>query len=168
MSFEKSNMRALSESPVKMIADDWALVTAGTKDAFNTMTVSWGGVGEIWGKDAAFIFIRPQRHTLSFLDANGRFTLCFFGGEYKKELTFCGRNSGKDVDKVAETGLTPVFDGDTTYFGEATVVLKCRKMSKFTLEPEGFIDPDLPSNYTAGDYHKMFIAEIEEVLVKKA
>lgn len=166
MAFEKTDIRTIKESAVKMISDDWALVTAGTEDGYNTMTVSWGGIGEIWGKDAAFIFIRPQRHTLQFLDENEQFTISFFGGAYKKELTFCGRNSGRDVDKAKETGLVPVFDGDTTYFEQATVVLKCRKMAKYDLSPEGFLDETVAQNYTNGDYHKMFIAEIEEVLTQ--
>lgn len=167
MEFVSENIRNIRESAVHMISDDWALVTAGTEDAYNTMTVSWGGLGELWGKDVAFIFIRPQRYTLPFLDKNERFTLSFFGGEYKKELTVCGRVSGKDVDKAKETGLVPVFDRDTTYFEQATVVLKCRKMAKYELTPDGFLDASIGQNYLNGDYHKVFIAEIEEVLVRK-
>ncbi|MDD6061749.1 MAG: flavin reductase [Oscillospiraceae bacterium] len=166
MAFEKRDIREIKESAVKMIADDWALVTAGNADGYNTMTVSWGGIGEIWGKDAAFVFIRPQRHTLRFVEENERFTLSFFGGAYKKELGFCGRNSGRDVDKAKETGLVPVFEQNLTYFEQATVVLKCRKLAKYDLSPAGFIDKSVQSNYSDGDYHKMFIAEIEEVLVR--
>ncbi|MGN0635453.1 MAG: flavin reductase family protein, partial [Acutalibacteraceae bacterium] len=76
------------------------------------------------------------------------------------------RNSGRDVDKAKETGLVPVFEQNLTYFEQATVVLKCRKLAKYDLSPEGFIDKSVQSNYTDGDYHKMFIAEIEEVLVR--
>lgn len=166
MAFTKKNIRDIKESAVHMISDDWALVTAGTENDYNTMTVSWGGIGELWGKDVCFIFIRPQRYTLPFLEKNERFTMSFFGGEYKKELTFCGRVSGKDADKAKETGLSPVFDGDTTYFDEATVVLKCRKMAEYELTPDGFLDAEIGKNYVNGDYHKVFIAEIEETLVK--
>lgn len=167
MRFEKTNIRSVQQNAVKMIADDWALVTAGDASGYNTMTVSWGGIGELWGKDAAFIFIRPQRHTLRFVEANDRFTVSFFGGAYKKELLFCGRNSGRDVDKAKQTGLVPVFEDDVTYFEQAALVLKCRKMAKYDLSPEGFIDKSVQSNYSSGDYHKMFIAEIEEVLVRR-
>ncbi len=160
----KTDIREIKKSAVELISDGWALVTAGNKNGLNTMTVSWGGLGEIWGKDAAFIFIRPQRHTLKFVDAEDMFTVCFFGDEYKKVLTFCGRNSGRDVDKVKETGLTPVFDGGTVYFEEASLVLKCRKMARYDLSPDGFLDDSIESNYNNGDYHKMFIAEIVETL----
>ena len=52
-------IKELKENPVKLIAEDWALVSAGTPESWNTMTVSWGGVGELWGRDVVFIFIRP-------------------------------------------------------------------------------------------------------------
>ncbi|MBQ3150266.1 MAG: flavin reductase [Clostridia bacterium] len=162
---KNTDIREIKKSAVELISDNWALVTAGKKDSFNTMTVSWGGLGEIWGKDAAFIFIRPQRHTLKFIDSEEMFTICFFKEEYKKALTFCGRNSGRDVDKVKETGLTPVFLDDAVYFDEACIVLKCRKMARYDLSPDGFLDSDIESNYSNGDYHKMFIAEIVETLV---
>lgn len=166
MAFQKTELRTIRENAVKMIADDWALVTAGDAAGYNTMTVSWGGLGELWGKDVAFVFIRPQRHTLAFVEENERFTISFFGGAYKKELTYCGRYSGRDVDKAKETGLVPVFGDGITYFEQATVVLKCRKLAKYELSPDGFLDSSIESNYTNGDYHKVFIAEIEEVFTQ--
>ena len=105
MAFKEVNIRDIDKSAVKMISDEWALVTASADGATNSMTVSWGGIGEIWGKDAVFIFIRPQRYTYEFTEKNELFTLSFFGEEYRKALTFCGRNSGRDCDKAKETGL---------------------------------------------------------------
>lgn len=166
MAFKSIDIRQIKESAVQMIADDWALVTAGTQDGFNTMTVSWGGLGEIWGKDAAFIFIRPQRYTFGFLEENDRFTISFFGAAHRKALALCGSKSGRDTDKVAEAGLTPVFDGGTTYFAEASLVLKCRKMAKYDLTPDGFLDDGIEANYNGAGYHRMFVAEIEETLVQ--
>ena len=165
MAFKSVDIREVKESAVHLIADDWALVTAGTEGAFNTMTISWGGLGEIWGKDAAFIFIRPQRYTFGFLEENERFTVSFFGGAQRKALALCGSKSGRDTDKVAESGLTSVFDGGTTYFAEATLVLKCRKMAKYDLSPDGFLDNAIEDNYNGAGYHRMFVAEIEEALI---
>ena len=166
MTFKKTDIRTVRESAVKLIAEDWALVTAGNQSAFNTMTVSWGGLGELWGKDTAFIFIRPQRFTFGFLQENDRFTLSFFGGSQRKALALCGSKSGRDTDKVAESGLTPVFDGDVTYFAEAALVLKCHKMAQYDLTPDGFLDSTIAENYDGTNYHRMFAAEIEEVLVQ--
>ena len=81
--FKEINVRELDRSPIQMISDDWALLTAGKEGDWNTMTVSWGGVGELWGKDVVFVFVRPQRYTLEFMEKYDEFTLSFFDGEYK-------------------------------------------------------------------------------------
>ena len=63
---------------IKLIADDWMLVTAGNEEKFNTMTANWGGVGYLWNRPVAFIFIRPQRYTYEFVEKYENFTLTFF------------------------------------------------------------------------------------------
>ena len=50
------------------IGTNWALVTAGTKEKFNTMTISWGTFGELWNEPIVTIFIRHQRYTKKFID----------------------------------------------------------------------------------------------------
>ncbi len=160
------NVREIKENAVKMISDDWMLVTAGDESGFNTMTASWGGIGELWAKDVVFVFIRPQRYTLEFVEKNDVFSLSFFGGNYKKELTFCGRNSGRVVDKMKETNFTPVFSDGTTYFDEAETVLICKKLAVTEITPDSFIDKDIDKNYTNNDYHKVFVAEIIKTLQK--
>ncbi len=164
--FKEIDIRALPENAVKLIAGDWGLVTAGAREGYNTMTVSWGGIGEIWGKDAAFIFIRPERHTFRFLLENDRFTLSFFPPEQHKALAYCGSHSGRDGDKAAATGLTPVFGDGLTYFDQARIVLCCRKMAQYDLGPEGFLDPAVEENYRGAGYHRLFIAEIEKTLYR--
>ncbi len=76
--FKEINVRELDRSPIQMISDDWALLTAGKEDDWNTMTVSWGGVGELWGKDVVFVFVRPQRYTLEFMEKYDEFMFLFF------------------------------------------------------------------------------------------
>ena len=61
MSFKEINPNQICDNTFELIGKDWALVTAGDKEKFNTMTVSWGGVGIMWNKPVAFTFIRPQR-----------------------------------------------------------------------------------------------------------
>ena len=85
------------------------LVTAGTKEKFNTMTASWGGTGVLWGKTVAFIFIRPERYTYEFIKKCDTLTLSFLGEENKAIHKVCGSKSGRDTDKIAETGLKPVL-----------------------------------------------------------
>ena len=163
--FRETTMRELNTSPVKMLAEDWALLTAGNLSAFNTMTVSWGGVGELWGKDVAFVFVRPQRYTYEFIENSEYFTLSFFGGEYKKELGICGAKSGRDVDKCKETGLVPVAAEQAVTFAQAKTVLVCRKAAFQDIDPKGFLDPSIMDTYTAKDYHRMYVGVIEKVLI---
>lgn len=165
MSFKEINALEINDNTFKLIGKDWMLVTAGDNKQFNTMTASWGGIGVLWNKNVAFSFIRPQRYTLKFLENNDYYTLSFFSDKYKKELTFCGRNSGKDCDKIKETGLNPLFDEDAPYFKEAKLILICKKLYIQDMLPECFIDKSLiDKNYPNNDFHKIFVGEIVKVL----
>lgn len=168
MQFQEIDIREVKDSAVRLISDEWALVTAGSRDKWNTMTVSWGGMGELWGKDVAMIFIRPQRYTYEFIEREDYFTMSFFGGEYKKALSLCGSKSGREIDKAQEAGLTPFYPGPAVAIEEAKLVLVCRKLAFQDLDPAGFIDPAIDSScYPAKDYHRMYVGAIERVLVKK-
>lgn len=167
MEFQEVNAREL-KNVFEYIADDWALVTAGTPEKWNTMTVSWGAMGEMWGKDAAFVFIRPQRYTKVFVDANERFTISNFDGGFKKELGVCGSKSGRDIDKSAETGLTAGFIDGVPYIEQAHSFVICRKMAEFDITPDMFTDKTIDGRwYPAKDYHRAYIAEIEKAYMKK-
>lgn len=160
------NIREVKENLVKMIADDWALVSAGYGDEWNTMTISWGGVGELWGKDVVFAFIRPQRYTKEFMDKSDYFTVSFFDEKYKDALRLCGTKSGRDCDKTGLAGLTAEYDGEAVYPSQARLVIKCRKIAVQHMDNSGFFDESIESNYKSGDYHFIYIGEIEKVLEK--
>ena len=68
----------ITKNPFRLIGKDWALVTAGNQEKVNTMTISWGGVGSMWGKPVAYVFIRPQRYTKQFIDAQEELSLSFY------------------------------------------------------------------------------------------
>lgn len=163
---ELASIKEVKENLVKLISDDWALVSAGDRDKWNTMTISWGAVGELWGKDVVFAFIRPQRYTKEFMDREDYFTVSFFDERYKDALKICGSKSGRDCDKINMAGLTPSFDGEAVYPAEARLVIKCRKIAVQKMDNSGFIDNSIESNYRSGDYHFVYIGEIEKVLEK--
>ncbi|GLI55722.1 flavin reductase [Propionigenium maris DSM 9537] len=151
----------------KLIGRDWMLITAKAGDELNTMTASWGGMGHLWNRDVVYIFIRPQRHTLNFVEKSDNFTLTFFPEKYRNDLTYLGTVSGRDEDKIGETSLTPVTEGEFPYFEESDVVIKCKKIYKQRLDRECFLDPSIEKNYD-NDYHYMYIGEVVEVLKKEA
>lgn len=166
--FKEINPNNITQSPFELIGKDWALVTCGDKNKYNTMTVSWGGVGVMWGKNVAFTFIRPQRYTFEFMENNGFYTMSFLNEEYRSALNFCGSKSGRDYDKFKETGLTPAFtDGGVPYIEQAKLVLVCRKMYAQQLNEESVVDDKEVKKWYKGDYHKMFVSEITKVLVKE-
>lgn len=160
-------IRELKENFVSMISDQWALLTAGKIDNYNMMTVSWGGVGELWGKDVCFVFVRPQRYTFNYMEQNEYFTLSFYGGEYKKELGICGSKSGKDTDKTALIGFEPLEIGNSVSFKEAKITVLLRKIAYQDMNPDGFIDPEIMKNYAASDFHRTYVGEIVKVLVSE-
>lgn len=167
--FQEIQPENITDNAIKLIGKDWMLITAGTMSQFNMMTASWGGIGNLWRGPVAFAFVRPQRYTFPLMEANAHFTLSFYDvGVWRDMLNFCGTNSGRDVDKVASTGLTPV-EGETgaVYFAEARLVLECRKVYAQDLKGENFIDPEFDSRfYAAKDYHKLYVGEIVRCLVR--
>jgi flavin reductase (DIM6/NTAB) family NADH-FMN oxidoreductase RutF len=168
----EKNLKEFPGSPFARIGDEWLLITAGNvasdKSNWNTMTASWGSLGVLWGKNVAFVFIRPQRHTVGFANANPLFTMSFFDKSYRKALAFCGDKSGRDFDKAAETGLTPVeFKDGTISFKEAKEAITCRKIYTHDFDPAKFLDPSIGADcYPNKDYHRMFIGEIAAYRVK--
>lgn len=165
--FRKIDPEELTQNTFSLIGKDWMLLTATKPDgSFNQMTASWGGLGILWGKPVCFCFIRPQRYTHAFSEAGDRLTAAFFGEDYRRALAFCGRNSGREVDKVAACGLTPVCtESGAVYYEEASLVLCCRKLYADQIKEQCFIDRAMLENYPAGDYHTVYVYEIEEVLV---
>ena len=140
---------------------------AGTLEDSNTMTVSWGGVGTMWSLPVATIYIRPQRYTKEFIDREDRFTVSFYSPEHKRALGVLGAKSGRDGDKVAEVGFTPVQVGEGVAFDEAELVLVCRKLYADTIKPERFIDRSCDTKwYPEHDYHTMYIGEVEHAFAR--
>ena len=88
----------------------------------------------------------------------------------KEALTFCGRKSGRDVNKAVECGLTPVFEsgegGRHVYFAEASKVFLLRKMYAAPLDTGAFTDTMPLEFYRTDGMHKMYVCEIVKALVK--
>ncbi|MGL4364031.1 MAG: flavin reductase [Bacteroidales bacterium] len=163
MKFKEVNIEDITESIPKLIGKDWMLITSGNEDSFNTMTASWGGLGHLWHKNVAFIFIRPQRYTFEFVEREEYFTLSFFPEEYRNSLKICGTKSGRDSNKIAEAGLTPhTLSNGTITFEEARYVFVCRKIYANFINEESLLlkSDEISKIYPEKDFHKMYIGEI--------
>ena len=142
----------------------WALVTAGTMDDHNSMTVSWGGVGCLWGKSVATVYIRPNRHTYGYFEKSDYFTVSFYPEDCRAALGVMGSKSGRDCDKDTEAGLSPVPCGETVTYEEARRTLLCRKLFAQDMNAENFTPEVIRKFYGSEPAHKMYIGEIIEIL----
>ncbi|MBR6509547.1 MAG: flavin reductase [Clostridia bacterium] len=162
--FKEISAKEIDGNLIKAIADEWMLISAGNEQGYNMMTASWGFAGEVWGNDSVMALIRPQRYTMDYVNQNEYFTLSFYG-DRKDIHSVCGSKSGRDVDKTALTGLTPVFSDNTVYFDEARLVIICKKQYVDIMKKECFIDKTPLDCYKENDFHYMIIGKIEKVLV---
>jgi len=166
-SFRTIDCREIKDNPFKLIADDWMLITAGDIKSFNTMTASWGALGELWHKKIAICFVRATRYTFEFMNKAEHFTLSFFDEKLRPVLDFCGRTSGRNVNKAKQAGLTPIeTEEGAIYYAEARLVIQCRKIYADDIDPKLFLAHEIHDAYPMKDYHRMFIGEVLRCLVK--
>lgn len=162
------NVKTLSCDVFQLFSEATPLVTAGSRESFNTMTIGWGGLGTLWGKPVCTVYVRPERYTYDFMEKSDYFTVSAFDASFSREMALCGRKSGRDTDKVKECNFTPCFaQGDAPYFAEAELVVVCKKLYAQDMTPDCLLEKDavLPY-YEKGGWHRMYIGEVVQVLKK--
>lgn len=158
--FKKTSVYDLPFNVFEEINKNWMLITAKNPDGkVNTMTASWGMMGEIWGKEAVTVYIRQSRYTKEFVDSQEYFTLSLFDG-YKKELGILGSKSGRDGDKSSEVGFTIEEVDNQPTFSQCKAVLVCKKMYQDDIAIKDMKEDIVKAMYQDGDQHTMYIAEI--------
>jgi flavin reductase (DIM6/NTAB) family NADH-FMN oxidoreductase RutF len=147
--------------PFEILDREWALLVAGSERP-NPMTVSWGGLGTLWDRPVATVYVRPTRFTFSLLEAEPAFTLNFLPEGHRAALNLCGARSGRDTDKWAETGLLPLpgVAVPVPRVAEAELALECRTLATLDLDPSRFLDPAIATLYPREDYHRLFLGEV--------
>jgi len=148
-------------------ANEWLLLTSGDFAAghYNTMTVGWGSLGVMWGKPFAQVVVRHSRYTYEFMNQYDSFTLTAFPSKYKKALKLLGSKSGRDSDKIAESGLTPIKAQVVAApsFAEATLSIECKKTYWQDMEPANFLDPEINTHYPNHDYHCIYFGDVVHI-----
>jgi len=146
-------------------SDESFLLTCGDHSTgrFNAMTVGWGGYGCMWERPMAMVVVRPHRYTYQFMEEYPDFTICHFPSEHDEALAYCGSHSGRDVDKIAECGLSPIASKSigSPGYEEADLILECAKMYYEDFKPEHFLADFIEKNYPAKDYHRLYLGEIK-------
>ena len=146
---------------------EWALLTAGNSDSFNTMTISWGGLGTMWGKPVATVYVRPSRYTYQFMEKNDYFTVSFYAESYRKALSLLGTLSGRDCNKVSEAGLTPIPTEGSMTFHEARVTLLCKKIYRQDMDLSAMPKDVVEEYYNGNSVHTMYIGEVIKIIESK-
>jgi flavin reductase (DIM6/NTAB) family NADH-FMN oxidoreductase RutF len=154
----------LTVSPHHLWGTQAMILTAGDFAAgdFNAMAVAWGAFGTMWDRPIAMVVVRPQRYTYEFIEKYPTFTLCALPPALRPAIDLIGGKSGRDSNKIAEAGLTPVAASVVAapIFAEAELVVECRKIFRAVYEPSQFIDPSIDRNYLKKDYHRVYFGEI--------
>ena len=165
--FKEISLDHLDINPFTVIKDDWFLITAGNKQAYNTMTAGWGAMGRCFNQDMFTVYVRKSRYTYEFLESNEFFTICFFDDIHHHGLDICGNLSGRSSNKVQVAGFTPLFNEKAPYFDEARVVFVCKKVLTHDIEAKDFVNPSMDNEiYPDGDNrHTMFMGQIVKVLI---
>lgn len=125
------------------------LVSCGTVDNPNMMTVAWTGI-VCTEPTLTYVSIRPSRYSYDIIKKTGEFVINMPTWKMVSAVDFCGVKSGKDMDKFKETGLTPQPCSQITapQIEEAPISIECKVKS---VTPYGT--------------HDMFLAEVVAVNV---
>ena len=155
------------DNALKLIGKDWMLITVQDGEGANAMTASWGCMGVLWNKPVAVCFIRPQRYTYGLAENEERMSLAFFGEGYREALSLCGSKSGRDCDKLSLAGLTVSDVDGVPVMDQASTVIIGKKLYADDLKEDNFVDKAMLDNYKSKDFHRIYVLEIQKVLIKK-
>ena len=148
--------------------NQWLILTAGTSADHNMMTISWGSIGCMWNRPIVQVVVRPQRHTFGFMEKYDTFTVSAFPEEYRADMQLLGTTSGRDGDKLAQTGLTliPSTHIPAPAYAQASLILECRKIYRQKMDPAGFMDAEIQTHYPHDDFHCIYFGGIISAKIK--
>lgn len=151
---------------IQMLTDNHMLITAGNEEKFNPMTASWGGLGNLYNRPVTYCFIDPDRYTYELMQHNETYTLTFYTSDYQNALQYCGTHSGRDGDKIAASGLTPITTSSgNKAFAEAWLIIECKKIASQLLTPASITDGSVKAQYP-DKQTELFVGEIIGVWTK--
>jgi flavin reductase (DIM6/NTAB) family NADH-FMN oxidoreductase RutF len=166
MSFKEISFAELEYNPFTRV-EDWALLTCGTIDSFNMMTVTGVMTGKFFLKPMIQVYVHPDRYSYKFFQENDYFNVSFYDRPQHPALVASGRYHGNEVDKLALSGLTPKAYENTVIFEEAQLVFVLKKVFHTDIKKENFDDQNLYLEYykEAKTYHTIYLGLVEHVLI---
>ena len=128
-----------------------ALVTCGTMEEPNVLTVAWTGI-VCTHPAMTYVSVRPQRHSYGIIERTGEFVINLPTSAMAKTVDFCGMKTGAKLNKIERCHLE-LLPGETVsapVLADCPVSLECRVTEA---KPLGT--------------HTMFLAEITAVQVEE-
>ena len=168
MNLHSVDIKNLAPEMFRIFGTQNALLTAGDREKCNTMTIGWCQVGVLWNLPVCTAYVRPERYTYEFTEANDYFTVSVLPSEYKKVMAVCGTKSGRDMDKITECGLTVCYgEGDAPFLDEAELVLVCKKIYVQDMDASCVLeDESILPFYKQGGWHRAYVGKIVEAYTK--
>ncbi len=167
MSYKTIKCEDIQKNPFALFGDEWALLTAGNETSFNTMTISWGGLGVFWQKNVVTTYVRPTRYTYEFCEREDYFSVSFPGKEARKDMALLGKLSGRDCDKLSQTSQTVDFCDGVPFIANSNLVLICKKLYSTDIVLGENQPKEIEQLYPIKDYHRIYISEVVKAFVKE-
>ena len=149
---------------MKALSARGCLLVAGS-ERVNPMTIGWGEIGIVWGKPVFTVLVRPSRFTFGLMEDADEFSVNVPGEALAEACMLCGTRSGRDIDKMAEAGLTaePGIALGVPTIAECPVHYECRIIHRNKVDPATLADDVKASAYAGGDFHTAYWGEIAGV-----
>ena len=156
-------------APFSLVGKEKLLLSATDVRGTNVMTVAWGGFGVMWGEPCAFFALRPSRYTYTFAEAGTRASLMLLEAGCDAALSYCGTHSGREGDKPAAAGLSPItLPSGAFAVAEAALIFDLKKLYSNPIDPNVFWSGELVGRwYEKGDFHKLYLASVEKIYQKE-
>jgi flavin reductase (DIM6/NTAB) family NADH-FMN oxidoreductase RutF len=171
--FRQISPEEICDNVFTLVGKDFAVITSGKEDHYNSMIGSGGGLGVLFKKPTTWCIIRADRHTLEMIQKEQTYTMSYFPNDCKEQMLFLGSKSGRDSEKMKEVELSSVQtpSGDMS-FKEARLIIECKLTEITTPNPNDFYSQEAKDYINeaykeANHYRKYVFGEITHVWVKK-
>ena len=120
-------MKSLGAKTIAVPTPVWIIGSYDAQERPNAMAIAWGGIC-CSKPPAVTISLRKATYTYGSIMARQAYTVNIPSDKHLHEADYFGIVSGRDIDKFAETGLTPVKSDlvDAPYLGEFPLILECK------------------------------------------
>ena len=129
-----------------------ALVSCGTMDAPNALTIAWTGILNSQ-PPKTYISVRPERYSYDLIRNSGEFVINLPTAALVRAIDYCGVRSGRNEDKLAAMHLTTqtVEGFSCPMIAESPLGIACRVTDVVPLGSHDMFLADIVSIHVASD-----------------